>query len=234
MIDGERVIAVIPARGGSKGVLHKNIVPLGGKPLIAWPIDTAREVEFIDRTIVSTDDDAIADVARSRGAEVYRRPERLATDAALVIDALRDLILTLQKEGETARLMVLLEPTSPFRTTQDVAVCLERLVREDKDSVATFHQAELNPHRAWVIEGGTPAPFIPGADPWQPRQKLPPAYQLNGAVYAFRTDRLPPDTNALVFGESAAVIITAERCLDIDTAFDFVLAETLLMRGGLR
>jgi CMP-N,N'-diacetyllegionaminic acid synthase len=233
MIDGERVVAVVPARGGSKGVPHKNIVPLGGKPLLAWPIDVAREVEYIDRIIVSTDDEAIAGVARKRGAEVYRRPDKLSTDTSLVIDALRDLIARLHDEGETARVMVLLEATCPFRAAEDVGRCLELLIRQGRDSVATFNEAELNPHRAWTIDHGVPAPFIAGADPWQPRQKLPPAYQLNGAVYAFRTDRLPDDTGALVYGDSAAVIIPAERCLDIDTALDFAMAETLLTRGGL-
>jgi CMP-N,N'-diacetyllegionaminic acid synthase len=233
VIDGERVVAVVPARGGSKGVPHKNIVPLGGKPLLAWPIDIAHAVEYVDRTIVSTDDDGIANVAREHGAEVYRRPAWLATDSALVVDALRDLIGRLRDEGEPARVMVLLEATCPFRAAEDVKSCLELLVRGGKDSVATFNPAELNPHRAWAIEDGVPAPFISGADPWQPRQKLPLAYQLNGAVYAFRTDRLAADTNALVYGASAAVIIPAERCLDIDTALDFAMAETLLTHGGL-
>jgi len=234
VIDEERVIAVVPARGGSKGVPHKNIVPLGGKPLLAWPIDVARAVGSIDRVIVSTDDDAIAEAAKAHSAEVYRRPARLATDSSLVIDALRDLIATLKAEGEPARVMVLLEATCPFRAVEDVEACLELLVGRDLDSVATFNEAELNPHRAWTIEGGAPAPFIHGADPWQPRQQLPKAYQLNGAVYAFRTDRLPGDTTALVYGKSAAHIIPAERCLDIDTAFDFAIAETLLTRGGNR
>ena len=232
MIDGERVIAVIPARGGSKALPHKNIAPLGGRPLIVWSIEIAQSVDLIERVIVSTDDEAIAAMALKHDAEVYRRPPHLATDTALVVDALRDLIETLRTEGEPARVMVLLEPTCPFRSAEDVTACLAKLVSEGRDSVATFNQAELNPHRAWVIENGEPAPFIAGADPWQPRQKLPPAYQLNGAVYAFRADRLPPATNALLYGDSAAVIIPAERCLDIDTAFDFVLAETLLKRGG--
>jgi CMP-N,N'-diacetyllegionaminic acid synthase len=233
VIGGERVVAVVPARGGSKGVPHKNIVSLGGKPLLAWPIDVAREVPYIDRVMVSTDDSAIAGVARERGAEVYLRPDRLATDSALVIDALRDLIERLKDEGEPSRVMVLLEATCPFRAAEDVERCLELLVAEGRDSVATFNEAELNPHRAWTIVDGIPAPFIAGADPWQPRQKLPPAYQLNGAVYAFRSDRLPDDTSALLYGDSAAVIIPVERCLDIDTALDFAIAETLLTRGGL-
>lgn len=232
MLDGERVIAVIPARGGSKAVPHKNIVPLGGKPLIVWSIEVARSVDLIDRIIVSTDDAAIAAVARQHGAEVYHRPPHLATDTALVIDALRHLIETLRAEGETGRALVLLEPTCPFRSHDDVTACIEILVRDGKDSVATFKLADLNPHRAWAIKDGGPSPFITGANPWQPRQKLPLAYQLNGAVYAFRADLLPADTTALLYGQTGAVIMPPERSVDIDNQFDFVVAEALLRRGA--
>ena len=99
MIDGERVIAVIPARGGSKAVPGKNIAPLDGKPLLVWSIEVAQSVDLIDRVIVSTDDAAIAAVASDHGAEVYHRPAHLAADSALVIDALRHLIVTLEAEG---------------------------------------------------------------------------------------------------------------------------------------
>jgi len=171
-------------------------------------------------------------VASEHHAEVYRRPPHLATDTALVIDALRDLIETLRTEGEPGRVMVLLEPTCPFRSGADVTACLEELLMDGKDSVATFKQAELNPHRAWVIENGQPSPFIADADPWQPRQRLPLAYQLNGAVYAFRADLLPGDTTALLYGRTGAVITPPERSVDIDNELDFVVAETLLTRGG--
>jgi len=234
MLDGERVIAVIPARGGSKGVPHKNIVPLGGKPLIVWSIETAQTVEVIDRAIVSTDDDEIAEVALEHGAEVYRRPARLATDSALVIDALRHLIDTLKAEGESGRILVLLEPTCPFRSNADVKACIEQVIRNGKDSVATFKEAELNPHRAWTIAEGSPKHFICGANPWLPRQQLPEAYQLNGAVYCFRTDRLSPTHQGLVFGESGAVIMPEGRSVDIDEMTDFHFAELVLANRGPR
>lgn len=234
MIDHERVIAVIPARGGSKAVPLKNIVPLGGKPLIVWSIEIAQAVTPVDRIIVSTDDAAIAAVAVQHGAEVYRRPPHLATDTALVVDALRQLAETLRAEGEAGRVMVLLEPTCPFRSAADVTACIEELVRDHKDSVATFKTADLNPHRAWVINEGRPVPFITEANPWQPRQSLPPAYQLNGAVYAFRADLLPTESAGLLYGRTGAVLMPPERSVDIDSEFDFAVAETLLTRGGFR
>ena len=104
MLNGKRVIAVVPARGGSKSVPGKNIRPLGGKPLLAWSIDVARQMSEIDRIIVSTDDEQIASVGRAHGAEVYARPAHLATDEALVIDALKDLFRQLRAEGENRRM----------------------------------------------------------------------------------------------------------------------------------
>jgi CMP-N,N'-diacetyllegionaminic acid synthase len=228
MISGERVIAMTPARGGSKSVPYKNLHLLGGKPLLAWPIETARATPAIDRVIVSTDDDRIADAAKVLGAEVYRRPNELATDTAVVADAIRDLWRRLKSEGETATILVLLEATSPFRTPEMIERCLRRLVDEQLDSIATFHEAEINPERTWRIEGGAPEPFIRGAIPWKPRQLLTPAYQLNAAVYAFRPDALPADSPSILFGRMGAEIVPADSVIDIDTLKDFTYANALL------
>jgi CMP-N,N'-diacetyllegionaminic acid synthase len=228
MIGGKRVIAVVPARAGSKSVKDKNIHPLGGKPLLAWPIEVAKATKEIDRVIVSTDGDRIAEVARRCGAEIYDRPAALAGDRALVIDALRDLIARLRLEGEKAAYMVLLEATSPLRLPEDVTRCLTMLDGEGLDSVATFTEPQLNPHRAWRIEAGRPRPFIEGADPWQPRQALPEAWQLNGAVYAFVADHLPAQGASLLFGKAGAVIMPRARSVDIDDAIDFVRVEAML------
>jgi CMP-N,N'-diacetyllegionaminic acid synthase len=236
MYNGKRIIAVIPARGGSKTVPRKNIKLLAGKPLIAWSIEAGKSVDEIDRVIVSTDDDLVRTVALEHGAEVYRRPANLATDEALVIDALRDLIVTLRREGEQAQFMVLLEPTSPLRTVGDIRQCLERLVEGGKHSVATFKRADLNPHRAWRIRDGRPEVFIPGAVPWLPRQKLPEAFQLNGAVYAFRIDHLLQDSPSLLVGEVGVVLMPSERSVDIDDDLDFEIAEAIVRKlriGGV-
>ena len=231
MIGNERCIAVIPARGGSKSVPLKNLHDLGGKPLLHWPIEVAKATSELDRIIVSTDHDRIAEAALSLGAEVARRPAELASDTAIVADVLRHMIAELRSEGETARYLVLLECTAPFRLPRDVRACLTRLHEERLDSVATFMEAHLNPHRAWTIEDGAPRPFIDGAIPWLPRQMLPPAWQLNGAVYAFVMDALQPDTPSILFGRSGAVLMDRERSFDIDDAQDFAVANALLAAG---
>lgn len=228
MIDNKRIIAVIPARGGSKTIPGKNIRPLGGKPLMAWSLEAALMVREIDRVIVSTDSEAIGEVARAFGAEVYERPASLATDEALVIDTLRDLRATLDQEGESVDVMVLLEPTCPLRSSDDIRRTLSRLMNEGLDSIATFKAAALNPCRAWRLEGDMPVTFINGVDPWLPRQELPSAYQLNGAVYAFRPDRLPMGHTGLLFGRCGGIIMPDVRSIDIDNEFDLAIAELIL------
>jgi N-acylneuraminate cytidylyltransferase len=232
MLNGKRVIAVIPARGGSKSVPGKNIRLLGGKPLLAWSIEVARQVSEIDRIIVSTDDAQIASVGRAYGAEVYDRPPHLATDDALVIDALKDLLQTLHAEGETPDWVILLEPTCPLRTSDDVRDCLKLIAQGEYDSVATFKDAELNPHRAWRLIDGVPEVFIGGAVPWLPRQKLPKAYQLNGAVYVFRANLLAEEAKSLLVGKLGAVLMPRDRSQDIDDSVDFTIVEALLKRSN--
>ncbi|HLO78456.1 MAG TPA: acylneuraminate cytidylyltransferase family protein [Magnetospirillum sp.] len=233
MIGQNRVVAIIPARAGSKSVPLKNLKDLGGKPLIAWPIDVALATPEIDRVIVSTDGEQIAEVARACGAEVAMRPADLASDTAIVADVLRHHIRELRAQGETARYMVLLEPTSPFRLPKDISACLRELEEKGLDSVATFMEPHLNPHRAWRIEGDVVEPFIKGAVPWLPRQLQPKAFQLNGAVYGFVMDELTEDKPGLLFGKVGAVMMDQRRSIDIDTSLDFVVANALLAENVL-
>lgn len=228
MIDDHHIVALIPARGGSKSIPYKNLHPLGGKPLLAWPIEVGLATSAIDRVLVSTDDARIAETARSFGAEVVDRPAELATDTALVIDVIRQVAADVARGGRAIDIMVLLEATSPFRSPEMVTRCLERMIREGLDSIATFHAAAVNPERTWRIDDGKPRPFIDGAVPWKPRQMLTPAFQLNGAVYAFRPDRLPDNGVSLLYGRMGAEVISADDVIDIDDERDFFIADAIL------
>ena len=230
MIGADGVVAAIPARGGSTGVPRKNVRELGGKPLVAWPIEVAHETQYVDRTVVTTDDDEIAATAREYGAEVVERPPELATDDALVVDAMRHLADVLRQADADVTYVVMLEPTTPLREPQDVAACVELLADDtnDYDSVATFAPAAINPHRTWRLEGDSPEPFVDGADPWLPRQELPEAYQLNGGVYAFDIDAISSTGHSLLFGDAGAVVMPESRSVDIDTETDFHVVESLL------
>jgi CMP-N,N'-diacetyllegionaminic acid synthase len=234
MLNGRSVVAVVPARGGSKGIPKKSIALLGGRPLLEWAISTARGVARIDQIIVSTDSPEIGRVALNCGADVYTRPAELALDSSLVIDMLRDLLLRLRNEGRWPGYVVLLEATAPFREAEDVNRCLDALGDDSVDSVATFTDAATKPAKAWAIVQGVPSPFLAESDPWAPRQQTPPAWELNGGCYAFAADRLPSKGPNVLFGNSRAVLMPRSRSFDINDEEDLAVAEALVQRRGRR
>jgi CMP-N-acetylneuraminic acid synthetase len=224
VIENYRVLGLIPARGGSKGLPGKNVRPLHGKPLIAWSIEAALTSRYIDEVIVSTDSEEIAAVASQHRARVEKRPEHLAGDAALVADAIRYVLDALNENGETFDIVVLLQPTSPIRPDNLVDECIEELVEKSVDSLATFSDVGLEPERLWTIDEGTPSKLLTASDPWLPRQALSKVYALNGLVYVFR---VPPfmseQTASVLVGRPAAKI--TDPYIDIDTLDDFLEAE---------
>lgn len=227
----EHVLAIIPARGGSKGIAGKNLRPLAGQPLLAHSIEAALNCPLISKTVVSTDDAQIADVALAHGAEVVRRPDRLAADASLVIDAIRHAIDEVESQGEPVEVVVLLEPTSPLRRPQDVERCIQVLLDNEADSAATFTDAHVSPNRLWRVTDNAVAPYIDGAVPWLPRQKQPKAYELTGQVYAVRRSVLlaHPESISLLLGRAFAVLTPRETTVDIDTERDLIIAEQLML-----
>lgn len=227
MIEGKKVLALTPARGGSKGLPGKNIRPFCGKPLLAHSIDIAKQSKYIDKIIVSTDCEQISQVATEYGAKSVMRPAHLSTDTALVANAIQDLIDRLEEKFDY---MVLLEATSPLRTVQLVDQCIEQIVNQKVDSIATFSHAEPPPTRLWNIENDLASPFLENANPWLPRQQQQDAYYLNGLVYAFCIPTwLKSDSKSIFFGKSAAVV-TEQLSVDIDTLDDFELAEYLMRK----
>jgi CMP-N-acetylneuraminic acid synthetase len=231
MIGEHRVVALVPARGGSKGLPGKNLRLLGGRPLLRWSLDIAAQVPAIDAVYVSTDDRRIAGEARAAGAEVLLRPTELAGDEALVIDAIRYHLRQWRGTPEAPGIVVLLQPTSPLRSAADVEASLRPLLEGSHDCAATFCRCGTHLQRLWRPVGGAVEPFLAEADHWLPRQKLPELYEINGAVYAFFTERLPDEARGPLFGRIAPVLMPRERSVDIDDVFDLLLAEALLGRS---
>jgi N-acylneuraminate cytidylyltransferase len=224
VIGAERLLAVIPARGGSKGVPGKNIRAAGGKPLIAWTIEAARGSAHIDRAVVSSDDAEIIREARKLGADVpFVREARLADDKAPMLDVVLDAIARCPGYDW----VVLLQPTSPLRTTADIDGAIDRCVAMKAPSCVTVCEARESPY--WMYKLGSDARLEPlmGVEAPEQRQKLPPVYLLNGAVYVARTDWVRREKN-FVTAETVAYTMPASRSLDIDTEADFVLFHTLL------
>lgn len=226
MIDGLRVLALIPARGGSKGLPGKNILPLGGRPLLAWTIRAARASRYIDRLVLSSDDPAIIAVAEQEGCEVpFRRAPALATDEASSVDVVVDAIGRLPGHD----IVVLLQPTSPLREAADIDATLETLSRRGAEACVTVRSAEEHPYWTFRLDDDarlspycTPADGIPAQ-----RQRLPAAWCLNGAVYAAR---IPAFLRSRSFlgPHTVAQPMPAERSADIDTRADLERVEQAL------
>jgi N-acylneuraminate cytidylyltransferase/CMP-N,N'-diacetyllegionaminic acid synthase len=226
----KKILALIPARGGSKGLPRKNIKPLLGKPLIAWTIEQAKESKYIDRIVVSTDDKKIAEIAKKYGAEVpFMRPMELATDEAKGIDVVLHAIQFFKKLYENDFILVYLQPTSPLRTSQDIDNALEQLFSNPK-AKAIVSVCECEHHPLWsntLPEDKCMKNFIRKEILNKNRQELPKYYRLNGAIYLGFSSYI--ENQGSFFGENTyAYIMPVERSIDIDNYFDFKIAKMIL------
>ena len=230
-----RVLAVVPARGGSKGIPRKNLQLLGGKPLVAHAVETGHAARLVSRVLCSTDDPEIAAVARAAGAEVpFQRPADLAQDAsedwAVFVHALDWLD---QHEGWRPELIVNLRPTSPLRTPQHVDDAIRLLLRTGADSVKAVCLARQHPHKMWLrqpdgcIEPFLKTPFRLARGPDVPRAQLEDVYWQNGVVDVTR--RAVILEQGVMIGQRVAGLVTElADSIDIDTPLDLALAELLL------
>ena len=228
MIGGKTILALIPARGGSKGVARKNVRLAGGRPLIAWSIEAARASRLVDRVVVSSDDDEIIAAARAWGAEVpFRRPGELARDETPAIDVA---LHALEVLGDFDYL-VLLQPTSPLRTAAHIDDCIRLCDDAGTSSTVSVVAADPSPYWMYFVDpAGRMRPVIEGTARATRRQDLPPAFALNGAVYVTRAADLRQGRR-FVFDDTLASVMPAEVSIDIDTEEDFAAVQAILERN---
>jgi CMP-N-acetylneuraminic acid synthetase len=231
-----RCVAFIFARGGSKGLPGKNLKVLAGKPLIAYSIDTAKAIPRIETVIVSTDDELIANAARAAGAETpFLRPSELATDHAPEWLAWQHAIRWFEQNRGPFEVFVSLPATAPFRTSDDVECCLNCLLEnEETDIVVTGCEAARSPYFNMVQaeQDGTVRLAIEGHS-YSNRQEAPKLFDMTTVAYVAHTSFVM--SSSRVFdGKVRLVEIPPERALDIDTPFDFEMAEFLVSRRGRR
>jgi len=228
----ERILGLIPAKGGSIRLPRKNVLPLGGRPLIAWTIDAARASGVVDRLVVSTEDPEVADVARAYGAEPLRRPDHLARDPAGVVDVALHALDALEAEGDRFDTIVILLPTCPFRTPEDIRAA-HRLHRDRPDafimSVSPFSHP---PFAAFGLdEVGLLKPHFPEYI-GRKSQEMPAAYRPNGAVHVLGAARFR-QLRSYFAPPLVPYVMPVERSIDIDSAADMREAELRLkMEGG--
>ena len=218
-----RCCAIIPARGGSKGIPRKNIRPLAGKPLVAYSIESSLRSSLNDRTVVSTDDEEIAQIAGQHGGEVVMRPSVLATDKAITELAMIHAVEQLERDGWAVDIVVLLQPTSPLRPDDLIDGCIKKLLDENADSLLTVCPAH---YFFWGRETGEVRAHYDYMN--RPmRQDMDPMYQENGNVYVTRRNILMDNRNRLG-GNIEMYVMEPEDSIQIDAPFDFWLVEQIM------
>jgi CMP-N,N'-diacetyllegionaminic acid synthase len=227
-------LGIIPARGGSKGVPRKNIRQLAGKPLIAWTIEVALACPSLERVIVSTDDQEIAEIARQYGAKVpFIRPAELAQDDTPDLPVyLHALSWLVEHKGYRPDIVVWLRPTTPLRMVKDIETVMELLVESKADCVRSVCLTEHHPYWMKRLDGDRLVPFVSGSDErrYYRRQLLPPVYRLNGMVDAVRCGTVN-ERESLFGGDMRGYVVPTERSIDLDSELDFTLAELLMQKG---
>lgn len=221
-----KILAIIPARGGSKRIPGKNIKLLAGKPLIAYTIESATKSKLIDKVVVSTDDPRIAEVSKKYGAEIIERPAELAQDETPTLPVMIHVLDVLEeKQQYRPDFIILLQPTCPLRNEEDINNVIRLMIR-GADSAQTFCKAVQHPAYMVTIKNGTATPIDKKGYATR-SQDLPEVYAKNGAVYGVTYDLLM-NKKTLYGKNNKAAIMPIERSVEIDELSEFKLAEFYL------
>lgn len=226
MFNDKTILAIIPARGGSKGVPRKNIRELGGKPLIAWTIEAAKKSRYLERLILSSEDDEIIEIAEQWECEVpFRRPAYLAQDDTPGIDVVLHALNALKEKYDY---VMLLQPTSPLRSSRDIDESIEFCMINNSPVCVSVCEARESPYWMFRLDGtGRMHPILSHSVDAGTRQELEKVYRLNGAIYLAQTDYLM-DKKSFKTPDTIAFLMPGCRSIDIDTEQDFLYCDLVL------
>ncbi len=214
-----KIVAIITARGGSKGLPRKNVLDLNGKPLIAHTIDAAIKSKIFSKVVVTTDDKEIKEVSLKYGADVIDRPTSLATDTASSLDVIKHALNELQTNEEIFTHFILLQPTSPLRTEIHIEEAWKKYINENANSLVSVSEVEHSPFKMLIEKDGKIEALTKLEDLTMPRQKLPRAYLPNGAIYINNVNKFLEDKN--LFKNSLFMyVMDLNSSIDIDSQED--------------
>lgn len=223
-----RVVAIIPARGGSKGVARKNIRQVAGKPLIAYTIQAAQASQQLTQSFVSTEDAEIAKVAKALGSAVLMRPPELADDNTPMLPVVEHSLSVLEPVEGRQDYVVILQPTAPLRTAEDIDAAITLLIETGADSIVSVYQVfDHHPARMYLLANDRLVPYAPEPS-GRLRQELPPVYHRNGAIYACRRS-LIQEGRTLIGQDIRPYIMPRERSINIDDELDLAFVDFLLL-----
>jgi len=231
MSSQHNLIAIIPARGGSKRLPGKNLMNIAGKALICWTIETAIESGLFDKIYVNTDSEEIAKIAVESGAEVpFMRPDALAGDQVTTVAVLIDMVERLRRDHHSeATHLACLQPTSPLRTAKDIQQAVAMLHDQKADAIISLCKTEHSPLWSNTLpDNFSLQHFLPKDIQKTPSQKLPEYYRLNGAIYLCDINRMIAEQTLFLSSNVYAYIMSRKNSIDIDDQVDFDLAQIYL------
>jgi len=223
------ILAIIPGRKGSKGIINKNIKNINGKPLISYSIEAALNSKYINKVAVSTDSDIILEIADSYNVESIDRPSYLAQDDSTTVDVIKHTLDTLKEsKNYFPEVLILLQPTSPLRDSEDIDEAMRIFLEEvEVDSIISIAKFTHDPLWSFKIEEGYLSPFFDEKFLNKRRQELPQLYLPNGAIYIIKTEKLL-EKNSFILEKSKAYLMKREKSFDIDTELDLKLVKCLM------
>ena len=227
MYKNKTFLGIVPARGGSKRLPRKNMLNLCGKPLIAWSIEAGLNSKYIDKVVVSSDDDDILNISLNFGAETIKRPVEFASDTATTFDAIKHTIENIQKYDY----IVLLQPTSPLRDAKHIDEAIELLEEKQADSIISVCEMDHSPLWSNTLpKDGNMSNFLKDEILNKRSQDLEKYYRLNGAIYICKTEKLLEEKSFLLRNDIFSYIMDRESSIDIDEEIDFNMAEVILSK----
>ena len=226
-----KVLALIPARGGSRRLPGKNLLKLCGEPITVWSIKAAQQSKYVDRIVVSTDSDEIAEVARAAGADVpFMRPNYLASDTASSLDVVKHALNELNQKGQCYEFIVLLQPTSPLRTSKHIDESFELLQSKDADAIVGVTELDHPIELTNRLPDDLSMKGFFATDSHLRSQEFPKRYRVNGAIYLVRVESLIKENTIFLSDRIYAYKMDREVSVDIDTPYDLKLADALFDR----
>jgi CMP-N-acetylneuraminic acid synthetase len=232
MYNGKTFLAIIPARGGSKRLPNKNILLLSGKPMLLWTVESAMQSKYLDEIILSTDSDDIIKVVENYKIKTIKRPIELASDTAKTVDVVKHIIENIDKKYD---FIVLLQPTSPLRTSNHIDEAIEQLIKLNADAIISVTEVDHSPLWCNILpENLSMENFISEDIKHKRSQELPKFYRLNGAIYICKTEKLIEENTFFLKKNIYAYIMDKKSSIDIDEELDFKLAEIILKEKFLK
>ena len=224
----KKILSIITARGGSKGLKRKNVVDLAGKPLIAWTIEASLDSKYITKTIVSSDDKEALDISKEYGANVVRRPDDLSSDSATSESVIKHTIDYLESMGEMFDIVILLQPTSPLRNSKDIDSAFEIMFNSDATAVISTSEFDNKILKTFIE---TPDGFLKGVSnneyPFIRRQDLPVVYMSNGAIYIIDVNIFNKNLS-LITDRTVPYLMPANKSFDVDSESDLLSIQRLI------